>query len=131
VDVPLVKNVEGPLTDLEANLRTLSQDGVDKDRAREELLNSPLFKDLIVSADGGTTALRVDLRPDSEFEVLRKQRDQLLGKRRAEPLSAQEKETLAATLEQYDDAKKRRDDLRHQSWIATGATENCTSVACQ
>jgi predicted RND superfamily exporter protein len=117
VDVPLVKNVEGPLTDLEANLRTLSQDGVDKDRAREELLNSPLFKDLIVSADGGTTALRVDLRPDSEFEVLRKQRDQLLGKRRAEPLSAQEKETLAATLEQYDDAKKRRDDLRHQTIV--------------
>ncbi len=118
VDVPLVKNVEGRLTDLEANLRTLAQEGVDKERAREELLNSPLFKELILSTDGGTTALRVDLRPDSEFEALRKQRDQLLGKRRAGPLSAKETEALAAILQQYDAAKTRRDDLRHQTIVS-------------
>jgi predicted RND superfamily exporter protein len=118
VDVPLVKNVEGPLIDLEANLRTLSQEGVDKDRARKELLNSPLFKDLILSADAGTTALRVDLRANDEFETLRKQRDDLLRKRRAETLSQEDKSTLAAILDQYDDAKKRRDDLRHQTIVS-------------
>ena len=115
VDVPLVKNVDGRLTDLEANLRMLSQDGVDKDRAREELLNSPLFKELIISADGGTTALRVELRSDSEFETLRKQRDQLVQQRQIEPLSAEDQAALSAILLQYDSAKKRRDDLRHQT----------------
>jgi uncharacterized protein len=115
VDVPLVKNVDGRLTDLEANLRMLSQDGVDKDRAREELLNSPLFKELIISADGGTTALRVELRSDSEFETLRKQRDQLVQQRQIEPLGAEDQAALSAILLQYDSAKKRRDDLRHQT----------------
>ncbi|HUU74288.1 MAG TPA: MMPL family transporter, partial [Burkholderiales bacterium] len=118
VDVPLVKNVEGRLTDLEANLRMLSQDGVDKDRAREELLNSPLFRELIISADGGTTALRVELGAESEFEALRKQRDQLFEKRRAAPLSAEEQAALSAVLQQYDAAKKRRDDLRHQTIVS-------------
>ena len=68
LDVPLARNVDGSLVDLEANLRTLSQEGVDKARARDELLNSPLYKDLIVSADARTTALRIDLPPRSGIQ---------------------------------------------------------------
>lgn len=118
IDVPLVKNVEGPLTDLEANLRTLPQEGVDKARAKEELLRSPLFKDLILSADGGTTALRIDLRPNVEFESLRVQRNELLAKRRAGDLARQDKAKLTETLKLYDDAKQQRDDLRHQTIVS-------------
>ncbi len=117
LDVPLVKNVDGSLFDLVRNVRTLSQDGVDKVRAKDELLNSPLFRDLIVSSDARTTALRINLRPAPEFTVLREQRDQFLAKRRAGQLSKQEKQSLVATLTQYDDAKKQRDDLRHQTIV--------------
>jgi len=115
LDVPLARNVDGSLVDLEANLRTLSQEGVDKARARDELLNSPLYKDLIVSADARTTALRIDLPLAPEFNKLREQRDQLLAKRRAGQFSGQEEQSLATTLSRYDDAKKQRDDRRHQT----------------
>lgn len=115
LDVPLVKNVDGSLFDLVDNIRTLSQDGVDKVRAREELLNSPLFKDLVVSSDARTTALQIDLHPTPDFTELRGQRDQLLAKRRAGQLSDQEKRSLTNTLALYDAAKKRADDLRHQA----------------
>ncbi len=115
LDVPLVKNVDGSLSDLAENVRTLSQDNVDKVRARNELLNSPLFKDLVVSSDARTTALRIDLLPTPEFEELRKRRDKLLSKRRAEGLSDQEEQSLTEVLTQYDEAKKRVANLRHQT----------------
>ena len=115
LDVPLVKNVEGSLSDLVDNVRTLAQPNVDKARAREELLTSPLYKDLIVSSDAGTTALRIDLRPTPEFTALREQRDHLLGKRRAGELAGDDVQALTATLAQYDEAKRKLDDLRHQT----------------
>jgi predicted RND superfamily exporter protein len=117
LDVPLVKNVDGSLSDLAKNVRTLSQDGVDKVRAKEELLNSPLFKDLVVSPDARTTALRIDLHPTPEFTELREQRDQLLSKRRAGELSDREDRSLTETLTLYDDASKRLGDLRHQAIV--------------
>jgi len=115
LDVPLVRNVDGSLADLVSNLRTLSQEGVDKARASDELLNSPLYEDLIVSGDARTTALRIDLRPTPEFTALREQRHQLLEKRRAGQLTGQEVPLLAAAITQYDEAKKKLDDLRHQT----------------
>ncbi len=115
LDVPLVKNVDGSLIDLVANIRTLSQDGVDKVRARDELRTSPLYEDLIVSSDARTTALRIDLRPTPELGELRQRRDHLLAKRRAGQLAGQEAQALAQTLLQYDEAKKTLDDLRHQT----------------
>jgi predicted RND superfamily exporter protein len=115
LDVPLVRNVDGPLVDLADNVRTLSHDDVDKARARDELLNSPLYKDLIVSGDARTTALRIDLRPAPEFIELRERRHELLEKRRSGQLAVKEIQVLAETLRQYDDAKKTLDDLRHQT----------------
>lgn len=115
LDVPLVKNVEGSLSDLLDNVRTLSQPNVDKVRAREELLTSPLYKDLIISSDANTTALRIDLRPTPEFTALREQRDRLLGMRRAGELAGEDVQALTTTLEQYDEAKRKIDDLRHQT----------------
>ncbi len=115
LDVPLVRNVDGSLVDVINNVRTLSQVNVDKARAREELLNSPLYKDLIVSNDAQTTALRIDLRPVPEVIKLREQRHKLLAKLRAGQLAAAEMQTLTATLEQYDIAKQALDDLRHQT----------------
>ncbi|MDH3715898.1 MAG: hypothetical protein OET44_18855, partial [Gammaproteobacteria bacterium] len=51
LDVPLVKNVEGPLSSLEKNVRTLQSDSVDKLRAHQELVNSPIFRELLISKD--------------------------------------------------------------------------------
>jgi uncharacterized protein len=115
LDVPLVRNIDGSLVDLVDNVRTLSDSDVDKKRARDELRTSPLYEDLIVSSDARTTALRIDLRPTPELNELRERRDDLLGKRRAGELSAQEAQALQDTLTRYDNAKKILDDRRHQT----------------
>ncbi|MCC6709610.1 MAG: MMPL family transporter [Gammaproteobacteria bacterium] len=63
LDAPLVKQVRGPLAQLESNRRTLRSADVDLERARQELITSPLFRDVLISADGRNFALLVTLRP--------------------------------------------------------------------
>ena len=52
LDVPLLSQSGGSLTELAGNFRTLRDPDIDFDRARMELINSPVFSELVVSVDG-------------------------------------------------------------------------------
>lgn len=69
LDVPLVRNLDGPLTDLAANYRTLRRDDVNLSRARTELTESPLYRDTVVSGDGQLTGLQIFLEPPSRPSI--------------------------------------------------------------
>ena len=62
LDAPLVQQVRGSLLQLEKNRRTLRSPDVDFVAASTELANSPLFRNVLLSADGRTSALLVELR---------------------------------------------------------------------
>ena len=96
VDVPLLAQAEGSLAEVAANVRTLEDAAIDIDKAREELLASPVYRELIISTDGKTTALQVNLKPDVEFERLVRERNRLIQKAGQTPLPGPE----AAALEQ-------------------------------
>ncbi|MBK6658381.1 MAG: MMPL family transporter [Proteobacteria bacterium] len=66
LDAPLLRQVHGPLAQLENNRRTLRSADVDYDKARAELIDSPLFREVLISADGRNTALLVSLRATDE-----------------------------------------------------------------
>ena len=57
-DVPLVKQVEGSLSEVTGDYRTLESDEVDKVKAKAELIASPIFKELIISASAKGDRLR-------------------------------------------------------------------------
>jgi hypothetical protein len=63
LDAPLVQQVRGPLMQLENNRRTLRSPDIDYAAARRELISSPLFREVLVSADGRSCALLVTLAP--------------------------------------------------------------------
>ena len=68
LDVPLLDNVEDvSLAGIAANLRTLDDPGTDRARARRELLASPVFGEVIVSADARTAAILLSMRDDEEY----------------------------------------------------------------
>ncbi|MGE4616715.1 MAG: RND family transporter, partial [Gammaproteobacteria bacterium] len=90
LDVPLVTNVPGSVADIATNFRTLRSDDVNLKRAREELTQSPIYQDLVASADGKVTALQVFLKPHPELPRLSRLRDQLLYKKAYEGLDPQE-----------------------------------------
>jgi len=77
LDAPLLKSPPVSLADLKNGFRTLKSSDVDLVQAEDELSNSPIFSDLIVSADGRTTALRIELVQDQQLLAARKRRDTL------------------------------------------------------
>ena len=90
LDAPLLRSPPIPITELAAGFKQLNSPGVDRALARAELSNSPLFKDLLISADGTVTALRIDLEVEHELEALRQERDRL---RTADDSASQDKLT--------------------------------------
>ncbi|MDT8428095.1 MAG: MMPL family transporter [Pseudomonadales bacterium] len=97
-DAPLLSSPPVPLAQLAEGYRTLSSADVDLALAREELTNSPLFRDLLISADGRSTALRIDLAPNTALSELKDTRDRL---RQLETPSAAEQSELTAAEEAY------------------------------
>jgi predicted RND superfamily exporter protein len=77
LDVPLLESPPVDLTELGSGTRTMDTPGVDPESARRELIASPLFRDLLVSADGQTVAIRIDLERVEEYEQLLASRDAL------------------------------------------------------
>ena len=63
LDAPLLKSPATPLDELAEGFRTLLSPDTDRVLAVEELSGSPFFRELLISADGRTAALRVDLAP--------------------------------------------------------------------
>lgn len=77
LEAPLLKSPPVPVTELASGYNTLKSPTVDMTAARLELTTSPIFRDLLISADGRTTALRIGLTPDEHLEALARERARL------------------------------------------------------
>ena len=109
LDVPLLDNVDNvTLAGIADNIRTLDAPGTDRDRARQELLSSPVFGEVIVSADARTAALLLTMRGDEAYRALLAARNRLLGMRSADGvLDAADRAELDRIAPFYEAAKRR------------------------
>ncbi len=115
VDVPLVRQVEGSLSDVAENVRTIEGGEVDIDKARQELLTSPIYKKLIISEDGTTTALQVNIKDEKAFRTLQRERNHLLFKANTEGLNSDEQSRLDSIIIEYTAQKKVIDQVNHEN----------------
>ncbi|MDC0189957.1 MMPL family transporter [Rhodospirillales bacterium] len=118
LDAPLVKSSDVPLTEMIHDIPSLEKPGVNRAKAKDELLNSPIYRELIVSADGRTTALLLGLVEDRHYNKLRQTRSELRAKQRKSGLSLKERQTLEHISTEYDQAheainNQRRLDIAH------------------
>ena len=114
LDVPLVKSSDVPLTEMISDIPRLEKGNVDRARAKQELLSSPVYQELIISADGETTALLLSLKANQPFRELLSTRNQLREKKRASGLDASEQETLQRVSAKYDEVHAAHADERHE-----------------
>ena len=77
LDIPLLNNSEAPLQQRLEKFKTLKDEGVDKERGFKEILNSPVFRNFVISKDGNTSGIIVYLKKE-------KTPKQLQGKNKAE-----------------------------------------------
>jgi len=115
LDIPLLQTSGVELSKItQENIKTLEDPGVDTERAKKEILESPVYKDLVLSADGQTTALIIYLKKDSYFSELSKKRNQLLSKKRSATLSQSEQSQLEKYIAEYEDYYTAYTKQRHQ-----------------
>ena len=70
LDVPLLKNNDDPLTERIKNFKTLSSEDVDKKRGFDEIINSPIYKEFVISKDGKTSGILVYIKTDKKLSDL-------------------------------------------------------------
>jgi len=124
LDVPLLKSPPVSLKELTEELPTLESPTTDKNLARNELQESPLYQDLLISPDLRTTALLINLSDDNVYRDLLQRRNELRRKKAFGRLSAAERAELKRVLEQF---RQHRDEVRqreHQDIIRIRAIMN-------
>jgi predicted RND superfamily exporter protein len=101
LDVPLISSPPISLSEVSKEVRTLEDPDTDIALAKTELLNSLLYKNLIVSPDGKTTALQVIFRGDETFDALLERRDELSEKELITELTQEEADELIKVRSEY------------------------------
>jgi uncharacterized protein len=64
LDIPLLNNSEAPLQERLEKFKTLKDEDVDKKRGFQEILNSPVFRNFVISEDGNTSGIIVYIKKD-------------------------------------------------------------------
>ncbi len=117
LDVPLLKNNDDPLSERIKNFKTLSDKDSDKDRGFKEIINSPIYKEFVISNDGKTSGILVYIKGDSKLAKLIKTKNDFLDKISKNQLTSEEKKAYKKFIIEYDNYKKSYNQKNHQNII--------------
>ena len=68
LDIPLLDNSDAPLQERLESFKTLKDEDVDKDRGFNEILNSPVFRNFVISENGKTSGIIVNIKENKKLE---------------------------------------------------------------
>ncbi|MEC9005416.1 MAG: MMPL family transporter, partial [Nitrospirota bacterium] len=119
LDVPLVNSPKVTISELtdEGGVRTLETLGIDKELARKEFLESPIYQNNLVSRDGRTTSIQVIFKEDVKYKRLLKQRNHLREKSAESELTREEAKEFESTIQEFNAyhaiyVESEREDIR-------------------
>ncbi len=115
LDVPLLKNNDDPLAERIKNFKTLLSEDADKERGFEEIINSPIYKEFIISKDGNTSGILVYIKSDKTMSNLILAKNDYLNKIDEKTLSPEENKKYKKFLKEYDNYKKLYNKKNHQN----------------
>ena len=105
IDVPLLKSTDEGLMERLKNYKTLAYPEIDRKRGFEEILNSPIYKNYVVSEDGKTSGIVVYLKEDERLAEFIKIKDKYFEQSKEVGLSNEEKTNYKNFLKEYEDYK--------------------------
>ncbi len=115
LDVPLLKNNDDPLAERIKNFKTLSSSDVNLDRGFDEIINSPIYKDFVISNDGKTSGILVYIKPDKKLVKLIESKNDYLERKATGQFTTEEKNAYKSFLVEYDSYKKSFNKKNHQN----------------
>ena len=72
LDIPLLDNSDAPLQERLESFKTLKDKDVDKDRGFKEILDSPVFRNFVISENGKTSGIIVNIKKKTSTKRYRK-----------------------------------------------------------
>ena len=105
IDVPLLKSTDENLMDRLKNYKTLSYPEIDRKRGFEEIRNSPIYKNYVISEDGKTSGIVVYLKTDERLSEYIKVKDKYYYQSIDNGLTKEEKINYKNFLKEYEEYK--------------------------
>ena len=68
LDIPLLNNSDAPIQERLEGFKTLKDEDVDKERGFKEILGSPVFRNFVISEDGKTSGIIVNIKQKPSLE---------------------------------------------------------------
>ena len=115
IDVPLLKSSDEPLMERLQNYKTLSYPEIDKERGFDEIINSPIYKDYVISSDGKTSGIVVYLKKNKKLNELIKTKNNFLNLKLKGNLSKSQKNDRNIFNKEYDNYKNISNRKNHQN----------------
>ena len=105
IDVPLLKSTDEGLMDRLKNYKTLSYPEIDRKRGFEEIINSPIYRNYVISEDGKTSGIVVYLKKDERLSEYIKIKEKYFDQSLELGLSKEEKINYKKFLKEYEEYK--------------------------
>ena len=115
IDVPLLKSTDENLMDRLKNYKTLAYPEIDKERGFDEIINSPIYKNYVISEDGKTSGIVVYLKKDERLEEYIKVKNKYYDQLNDLGLSKDEKISYKNFLKEYEEYKNLYNIRNHQN----------------
>ena len=115
IDVPLLKSTDENLMDRLKNYKTLSYPEIDRKRGFEEIINSPIYKNYVISEDGKTSGIVVYLKKDERLAEYIKVKDKYYNQSQEIGLTKKEKINYKIFLKDYENYKNLYNTRNHQN----------------
>jgi len=115
IDVPLLKSTDEGLMDRLKNYKTLAYPEIDRKRGFEEIVNSPIYRNYVISEDGKTSGIVVYLKKDERLAEFIKIKDKYFNQSIETGLSKEEKLSYKKFLKEYESYKNLYNLRNHQN----------------
>ncbi len=115
IDVPLLKSTDEGLMDRLKNYKTLAHPEIDRKRGFEEIINSPIYKDYVISEDGKTSGIVVYLKKDERLAEYIKIKDKFYNQSLKGNLTKAEKSNYKNFINEYEEYKNLYNVRNHQN----------------
>ena len=78
LDIPLLNSSDEPLEDRLKNFKTLKDENIDRNRGFNEIISSPVFRNFVISEDGKTSGIIVNIKKIDELQdIENKSKDEI------------------------------------------------------
>ena len=121
LDAPLLESPPVPVKELVQHIQTLESPTVDRNLARIEFKESPLYRNLLVSPDLKTTGLQIRFKADEDYQTLLGRRDELREKQATSSLTNEEIAEYENVKEQIQSYREKNRAIRHNEIAAVRA----------